>query len=52
MNDVFTPARNLLLLKTVSHITFLRNNRPPLQHFTQKDLFRVELEKEDAMLIL
>jgi hypothetical protein len=33
MNDVFTPTRNLLLLKTVSHLIFLKNNELPLQHF-------------------
>jgi hypothetical protein len=45
MNDVFTPTRNLLLLKNVSYLTFLQKNVPPVNIFIQKDLFGTGMGK-------
>jgi hypothetical protein len=50
MNDVFTPTRNLLLLKTVSSLIFLKTDMYSI--FAQKDSVGAELGKEDIMLML
>lgn len=42
MNDVFISIRNLLSLETVSNLILLRGNRPPAQHFTHKNLSRLD----------
>jgi hypothetical protein len=44
MNDAFSPTRNLLLLKTVSHLIFLKSNGHPLQHFRPEGFVRSWIE--------
>jgi hypothetical protein len=50
-NDVFTATRNSLLLKTVSHLVFIKTTDLLFNIIAQKDSFGVRLRKEDAMLM-